>query len=277
MPPNFVVVGHVVRDLSPDGSTRLGGTALHAAWTIARLGHPVGVVTRCADDLVVDGIPPGVEIVRASSAHTTTFENIYQPSGRVQTVHQVAEPIQVTDIPWEWLDAPVVLLGPVAGEIAPSFATRFRRSLVAVTAQGWLRRWDGRGRVRPTGPREAFVNLPPLGAMFLSREDWTGAWEELEEACASIPILAVTLPEQGVRLRWGDAWHDIPAVPVSTVDPTGAGDVFAAAFLVRFFETRDPLTAARFAVCAAALSATGAGLAHVPDRTAVEDRLKSQE
>lgn len=274
MPPNFVVVGHVVRDIAPDGVVRLGGTALYAACTIARLGHRVGVVTRCGDDVSLDGLPPGIEVVRASSPQTTTFENVYQSGVRQQTLRHVAGPIPVTDVPWEWLDAPVVLLGPVAGEIPPSFATRFRKSLVAATARGWLRRRDAQGRLHPMDPREALADLPPLGAVFVSREDWSGQWEHLEEACPGASILAVTLGEKGARLRWGPAWHDVPPLPTTSVDSTGADDVFAAAFLVRFYETHDALGSARFAACAAALSARGHGLASVPERSAVEDAAR---
>jgi sugar/nucleoside kinase (ribokinase family) len=276
MPLEFVVVGHIVREIAPDGSARLGGTALHAAAAIARLGHPVGMVTRCSQDISLDGLlPAGVEVVRIASPQTTTFGDLHQDGSRQQTIHHVAENIEVTDVPWEWLDAPVVLLGPVVGEIPTTFATRFRRSLVAATGQGWLRRWDGRGRIQPLSPREAFANLPPIGAVFLSRGDWSGTWEDLEEACANVPILAVTLADRSARVRWGQTWHDIPSFPAAGIDSARAGDVFAAAFLVRFFETRDALGSARFAACAAALSFQSTGLMGIPERTAIEERLKS--
>ena len=37
-----------------------------------------------------------------------------------------------------------------------------------------------------------------------------------------------------------DAVRDIPSLPRQEVDPTGAGDVFAAAFLVPYHEMGDP-------------------------------------
>lgn len=272
MPPEFVVVGHVTRDLVPGGS-RLGGTALYASLTIARLGHTVGVVTRAGPEASLAALAGEVELVHLPAEQTTTFENISTPQGRVQTIQAVAPPLAPEDVPWAWLDAPVVLLGPVAGEVAPAFASRFRRSLVAAAAQGWLRRWDARGQVRALDPREALGALPPLGAIFLSREDWAGGWEGLEEACRATPILVVTQAEDGARMRWGSAWHPIPAFPTRLVDPTGAGDVFAGAFLVRLFETRDPLVAARFASAAASLSVQGEGVSALPTRREIEVRL----
>jgi sugar/nucleoside kinase (ribokinase family) len=51
---------------------------------------------------------------------------------------------------------------------------------------------------------------------------------------------------------------------VDEVDPTGAGDIFAAAFFARLYATRDPWEAARFAVQMSAISVTRPGIAGVP-------------
>jgi sugar/nucleoside kinase (ribokinase family) len=48
------------------------------------------------------------------------------------------------------------------------------------------------------------------------------------------------------------------------VDPTGAGDIFAAAFFVALQRVGDAWTAARFANCIAARSVTRAGLKSTP-------------
>jgi sugar/nucleoside kinase (ribokinase family) len=51
---------------------------------------------------------------------------------------------------------------------------------------------------------------------------------------------------------------------VDEVDPTGAGDVFAAAFFSRLFTTRDPWESARFATLLSAHSVTRPGLDGIP-------------
>ena len=56
------------------------------------------------------------------------------------------------------------------------------------------------------------------------------------------------------------------APPQREVDPTGAGDIFAAAFFINLYETDDPWASARFANQVAALSVTRRGLASVPTR-----------
>jgi sugar/nucleoside kinase (ribokinase family) len=59
------------------------------------------------------------------------------------------------------------------------------------------------------------------------------------------------------------------------VDPTGAGDVFAAAFLVALRERRPVPLASRFATAAASLSVEGPGLTAIASRAAVERRAAS--
>ncbi len=48
------------------------------------------------------------------------------------------------------------------------------------------------------------------------------------------------------------------------VDPTGAGDIFAASFFVRLHTTRDPWEAARFATNLAAFSVLRVALEGIP-------------
>ena len=52
------------------------------------------------------------------------------------------------------------------------------------------------------------------------------------------------------------------------------GDVFAAAYLVRYGETADELESARFASCAASFCVQAQGADGIPTRPAVEARLR---
>ena len=56
------------------------------------------------------------------------------------------------------------------------------------------------------------------------------------------------------------------------MDPTGAGDVFAAAYLVRYRETSDALESARFASCAASFCVEAQGTEGIPTRAQMEER-----
>jgi sugar/nucleoside kinase (ribokinase family) len=61
--------------------------------------------------------------------------------------------------------------------------------------------------------------------------------------------------------------------PYNELDPTGAGDVFAAAFFSRLHTTRDPWEAARFATHLSSFSVTRSGLASIPTPAEVEESM----
>jgi sugar/nucleoside kinase (ribokinase family) len=91
-----------------------------------------------------------------------------------------------------------------------------------------------------------------------------------------VPILFFTLGYRGSRLWRNGRWQQVPAFPAREVDPTGAGDVFAAAFLARYLETDDVAQASLFAAAAAAVSVEAVGTAGIPSRAEVEERLRRQ-
>ena len=96
--------------------------------------------------------------------------------------------------------------------------------------------------------------------------------EAAELGVVLCPIVVTTLGAAGCSVSIDGAQAiEIASPAVSAVDPTGAGDAFAAAFAVRYAETGDPLEAARFAVRAGALAVTTAGAQpSLPTREAVE-------
>ncbi|MQG21043.1 MAG: ribokinase [SAR202 cluster bacterium] len=275
MGTTFVTIGHVTKDITPTG-TQVGGPGLYSAMTIAKLGHSVSLITRIGRDYSIGSVDSLIDMIDLEADVTTTFQNEETDLGRQQTIIDVAPPISTAEIPWELLDSPVVLLAPVAGEIEPNFTAKFPKSLVGAGIQGWLRRWDTTGKVRARSPKEAIGALPPLGAVFVSAEDWSGSIADMEEVAAASPILVVTQSAAGARMKLGDSWHEIPPTKVNSVDPTGAGDVYAASFLVRLYETRDPLESAHFAACAAALSIEGIGVTRIPTREQIENKRNGE-
>ena len=60
------------------------------------------------------------------------------------------------------------------------------------------------------------------------------------------------------------------APEIDEVDATGAGDIFAAAFFVRYLRTRDPWEATRFATLLASHSVARVGLNGIPTTAEIE-------
>jgi len=271
--PEFLVVGHVTQDQYPDGF-RIGGTATFAAVTAARLGRRAAVLTRAGPDLKLEDQLPGVEVLHLPSPLTTTFENVYGPEGRQQIIHAVADPLLCTDLPSEWQQTPIVLLGPLAREIDPEMVTCFD-GLVGVTPQGWMREWDEQGRVSSTLWDSAASVLPKADVLVLSQEDLGGDITPLQEYIRLCRTVVLTTGWQGATVFAGGEKHEIPARLTQEIDPTGAGDVFTAAFMIRVEETGDPLLAARFANVVASFSVEQVGLRGIPSRRQVNMWLTS--
>lgn len=261
-PYDYLVVGHLTRDLTPQGP-RLGGTAAYAALTARALGLRVAVVTAWAQDL-----DPGplreIPIAGLPAEVTTTFTNEETPQGRVQVLHAVAPSLDITAIPPDWRRTRILHLAPVAQEVAPTILHGVRAEMVGVTPQGWLRTWDEQGRVRPDEWPEASFVLPRSAAAVVSLEDLGGDEGRIPELAALVRVLVVTRGAQGADLYWRGARHHCDAPTVDEVDPTGAGDIFAAAFFIRLYQTRDPGEALCFATRLAADSVTRPGLDGVP-------------
>ncbi len=260
-PPDLLAIGHVTRDLVGDRVVP-GGAVTYGALTARALGLTAAIVTCARPDDVED--MPGVAYHVLPSSATTTFRNLYRDGRRVQTIEAVAGPIGPGDVLVEWRAASHVLIAPLAGEIEPGVARLFPGSVVVASIQGWLRRWGSDGVVRPRAWDGRDV-LPHVDAAVVSSED-TGDPAAIERWAHVAPVLIVTLGERGARLHTGDVWHDVPPFPACEVDPTGAGDVFAAAWAVSFRETRDPLQSARFASVAASLSVRAHSTTAIPTR-----------
>ncbi len=272
--PDVVVIGHVVQDIVADG-WRFGGTATFAAVQAQRLGLQVGLVTRVGPDVVIgDMLPSDLTVAGRASICTTRFENVYDGAQRQQRVPARAEPVSADDVPGEWRTAPVVLLGPVCGELGADLGAQFPDSLVGVSAQGWLRSVDEDHRVQ----RRMWEGAPfwsDCEALFVSDEDLGGDDGQLARWTAEVPMVVVTRNRQGARLHMDGRWQRIEQFPAKELDPTGAGDVFASAFLVRYHETKDAAESMRFASAAAACSIEMPGFEGVAGRDAIEARMMS--
>jgi sugar/nucleoside kinase (ribokinase family) len=110
--------------------------------------------------------------------------------------------------------------------------------------------------------------------LFVSDEDLGERRDQLERWIKEVPIVALTRYRRGAQVYSAGSWRQIRAFPTVERDPTGAGDVFATAFLVRYHETKQVAESARFASAAAACSVEGAGVDAVADRAAIEARME---
>ncbi len=218
----------------------------------------------------------GVRVRAFEGASLPRYANRYDASGnRSQALLCEGSPLEVAPflMPGETPD--VVFITPAYHEFKRA-PLPFKGSIAGVSLQGPLRSTDADLRVihHPDAPGVArrFVRAGWIG--FFSEED-TGDPEGLARHIVGLRGVAVlTRGYNGATLFDSDgSQHHWDAIAAEPVDPTGAGDCFASAFLFRLAETDDLASAMRFALAAGALAVEGEGLAGVPTRTAIEARM----
>jgi sugar/nucleoside kinase (ribokinase family) len=270
--PDFVAIGHVTLDRFGD-SVRPGGSALYAAVTAHRLGLSVGLLTSHDDEFPLEVIPSRIEVVSVPADETTLFEHRQETSGRVSHVRAVASPLTAADVPEDWRDASLTLLAPVVDEVDPMIATLFTDGAVGAAAQGWVRQVKPDGLVIPRPWSSPERLLQSVQALFLSREDILGQEAEVVEWFQRMPVGVLTADRSGALLFVNGERYEVHPRPAHEVDPTGAGDVFAATFLIQYQREGDPWLAAAAAACAGSLAVEGEGWSAVADRAALEAAL----
>jgi sugar/nucleoside kinase (ribokinase family) len=268
-PVDYLVIGHVAHDLTPEGP-RLGGTAAYSALTAQALGLRVGIVTASGPETSLQALN-GIPIINVESPTSTTFENIYTEHGRVQYLRAQATRINFANVPEAWQRTSIIHLGPIAHEMDAILPEAFSPALLGLTPQGWMRQWDSESRVSRKEWMEADTALVRAGAVVISREDVAGDDELIEHMAHETRILAVTEDAAGAVLYWNGDRRRFRAPAVKEIDATGAGDIFAAAFFVRLLTTRDPWEATRFATLLASHSVTRAGLDGIPTPREIEE------
>jgi len=274
-PVDYLVVGHLAADITPTG-VQLGGTVSYSSLTARALGLRVGIVTSSGEGAPL-GALDGIPIVNVPAEHSTTFENLKTANGRRQILHHQAAPILLDHIPQVWRSAPIIHLAPIAGELDLTLALpgKLSGSLLGVTPQGWMRAWDENGQVsaKAWDANASDLVLRHAGAVVMSVEDVNRDLELVEEMAHHTRILCLTEGEAGAVLYWNGDRRRFRPLAVQEVDGTGAGDIFAAAFFVRLYHTRDPWEAARFSTQLAARSVTRIGLDGIPTLREIEECL----
>jgi sugar/nucleoside kinase (ribokinase family) len=267
------LIGHVSHDINAIGGIEHepspGGAAYYSTMVYRRLGLRAAVVTKVAaqdEPLLRELKEAGVTVFNLPSAATTTFHNIYpEPNDldvRVQRVDASAGPIAVAAMPDVgariWQIGPLIETDVEVGMIAHCAA---RGGLVAMDVQGLTRVViDGQVRARaPVAYMDYLRGLDVLKADDSEIMSYTGA-ADISTAVARVRAagvreVLVTHASAGATIYGGGAPLRIEAVPPRrTVDTTGCGDTFLAAYMARRLSSDDLRECGEFAAAAAAIN-----------------------
>lgn len=288
--PPLLVVGAASRDIDPidPRGWRLGGTVSYASLAAARLGVPVraliGLDAEAAEAKELRVMrAAGVEIEAVRLRRGPVFENVETDRGRLQICHGHSDQLPVA-LPSDWQSPSAVILGPVADELGAGWATAFPDStLIALGWQGLFRHLAA-GRPVTSVPLRRRRLVARADIALVSRDDAAGGGAPLLQLMSPGQQLVVSGGARGAlhveRSATGIRARRLTAIRARTLDTTGAGDVFLAAWCAGLlalrglpFDARHEWRALALAVAAASLTVEGKGLAGVPDLAAVCGRL----
>lgn len=283
-----MVVGNVVEDRTAEGGWTPGGPSLYSA----RAAHALGAaVTLLTCELVSAGPAPFdrsaldsldvIELPRFRDRPMPRYSNTYDSAGnRAQLLVEQGDVlpvgfVQSGEAPRFQTPVDVLVYAPAFHELAQPPASAVPARITAVSLQGLLR--------DVTPAMEVFQHRAPWPQV----SDWVAVADFAffsEEDTAQPDALARHIADQGCRvfvtkgyqgavLFTPEGDHTYAALPAHPTDPTGAGDCFSTAFLVRFGETGDVDVATQFALAAGALAVERPGLDGVPSRDQIQHRL----
>jgi sugar/nucleoside kinase (ribokinase family) len=275
----FLSIGHFTHDIVGDDLI-LGGASAYSSATARKMGLNTGVVTSVGKDFIHYNKLNGISLYIKNNAHenskTTTFQNIYENGVRRQIIRSVAEMIGARDIPDDCCDAEIVYICPVANEVGFDVIKRFPNSIIGASPQGWMRRWRSDGGVYAEKWQNASKIIPDIDVLVMSEEDIAPFPNVIDEYVELSKITILTRGERGSTLFFENKVIDFPAFKVKVIDPTGAGDVFATAFLIKYKETIDPYEASVFANCVASFVVEKKGTEGIPNIEDIKERLASR-
>lgn len=254
-----LVLGAVTRDVEPGGATAPGGVVHYAGLAFAALGARTRVVTRAradeASELLAKLRAARVETRAWPSAETTSYANDYSGSEDLHELLATSDPITPDDVPEAWRQADAIHLGPLhRRDLAPGVLAVLR-GRVGIDLQGLARLSS------PTGtrlaPNPALKDFLVQVAVAKAAEEEVAVLLEgrtLEDFRREFAVaeLLVTRGARGALLVTRDGVDEIAAVPARKRFPTGAGDVFLAAYLFARAGGHDPRPAGAFAARASA-------------------------
>jgi len=276
---DLVTVGHAARDeFAGETDWRLGGSAVYGAATAARLGARTALLTRVGPNererLAARCAELGIELHALPSEATTTFAFRYDEGHRTLKLRARARGIDAAALPAPLRETRSVVLASIAHELAPSLFDAFASAARVLVAQGYLRAWDADGTVRKRDWEDPGTLLSRVDAAVLSEEDLGGDLAVARRWAESTAVI-VTLAERGALAITRDGEVAVPSFAVErVVDPTGAGDAFAAGLALALADGRALPDAVRYANAVASFAVEGKGTEALGTAEQVEARMR---
>jgi sugar/nucleoside kinase (ribokinase family) len=259
---DLLVVGGMTIDHLSDGTSAVGGSAIHIARAAGPRGIRIGIVTACGAEVEArTGLDElrGLASLVESKTHeqTTSFRYREGPIGRRLWLEHLGGPVELDATAFTRIPTQAILYAPVADEIPLDALAVWPESAWEHGAilQGWLRSTDEGVEVRPLPLRalrpRLIESLSQFNLLVASREDLLAESEAPFDQLTALrrvfgpgPSLILTDGVDGIWLdvhstyrHWGLRRHLPVPWRVEVASAVGAGDILAAFLTVRPDET----------------------------------------
>ncbi|MBZ2165634.1 PfkB family carbohydrate kinase [Methanobacterium spitsbergense] len=265
--PKFIIIGPLTRDtISRDGLVyhSTGGAVYYQASVLSNLDVDVTAVITLSreDEELLNAFPQNVDIIPLFFDKTMKFENIYpnhNPNHRIQRATVPENPVKPENLPDDIESYDAVLLCPLSPSDIPieTIEHIFHYNVpIYMGAQGYLRQLkDHRVILKPWNNFEKFLRFVQM--IFIDEVEakvMVGS-HKLDKIGNELSTFGpqeviITCGDRGAVIYSSISEHTykIPAfTPMQTMDPTGLGDTYMAAYARKRMETSDPETCGIFA------------------------------
>jgi sugar/nucleoside kinase (ribokinase family) len=238
----LAVVGNLARDEIAGEPPRAGGGPYHCARALRLLTARSTIYARSGDQsLFAPLVALGVPVKRVPGEAVSSFAFHYEGDVRIMAVTGLGD---------VWGPETADLLAPGGWvHVAPLARSDFPAGTLAAYARTGRRvSFDGQGLVRPerTGPLELDADYDPdllrhVDVLKLAEEE-AAVLGDL--TALGVPEIVVTHGTRGCHVYANGRVDHVAAVGLD-VDPTGAGDMFSAAYMTARAARQSPVAAAR--------------------------------
>ena len=276
VPEPVLLVGPVSID-EIAGDRRLGGVVSYAASVVSAFGLRARILTIASPDTDLSPLAAhDLHAVKDSATLTFAFSQTSQ--GRQLTaLARPSRALTAEDLPNAWRSPATLILGTLIEDDIDlqSFAPLVRSAeRTGIATQGLQRHATP---IVTRGPLQNLSSLLPLctPATSLFRSEREASYWTTDQLAAIVNTgvrIVTTHGQRGAQVQRGDQHLQIPPVVFeSEIDSTGAGDIFASAFILAVHE--GDAAAGRLAAAFSAASVALRGPGPLPIRAEIERRL----
>jgi ribokinase len=269
-------------DCFVQGGVSPGGSAANFAVWAARLGARVGLIAKVGDDLfghalLEDLEREGVEAGVVKGTEMTGFTTLLIEQGGERTMlaaRGATSTLSVTDLDWGLLNRADLLHVTAYSFFEDTPREAARAAMRHVKGRGGLLSLDpsAYGYLRSLGSDAFFELAQDVDILFPNLDEGRALTGEQEPECilrallAHFPLVALKMGANGAMAADRKTVVHHPGYAVQSVDTTGAGDAFAAAFAVAWLTRHDLAVAVREGnrIAAGVVQTPGARLTAVP-------------